>query len=207
MRTITCVNSGEVFPFIVSDNWYSPEEEKLIWKELDFYYRQDNLEPAAEYSAMHEGVPLSNSWRIYPQRIFSPSYKAISSIMSAMKKFHDKEFQDFIKKAMPQGAQFCTSNKDSTIISYYEDAQEYKTHHDQPQFTVLIWFYKEPVKFTGGDLVFTQPNIPVKCKYNRMVMFPSYYLHKVTPVLMDKEYRNKGLGRFTITHFYWSHQD
>ena len=89
--------------------------------------------------------------------------------------------------------------------NYYDDAQEYKPHHDDPQFTILIWFYKEPKKFTGGDFIFTQPNVNVKCKHNRMVLFPSYYLHQVTPVLMDKEYRNKGLGRFTITHFYWSH--
>ena len=196
MRTITCVNSDEVFPFIVADNWYSPNEEKLIWKELDFYYQPDNLELASDFSAKKDGVNLSNSWRIYPDAMFTEKYKHVSSIMSATKKFHDKEFQNFIKKAMPHGVQFCLSNKNSTIISYYDD---------DPQFTVLIWFFKEPKKFTGGDFIFTQPNLNVKCKHNRMVLFPSYYLHKVTPVLLDKEYRNKGLGRFTFTHFYWSH--
>ena len=205
MRTITSVNSGEVFPFIVSDNWYSPEEEKLIWKELDFYYQPDNLERAADFSAKKDGVNLSNSSRIYPDAMFTEKYKHVSSIMSATKKFQDKQFKDFIKKAMPQGVQFCLANKNSTIISYYDDAHEYKTHHDDPQFTILIWFFKEPKKFTGGDFIFTQPNLNVKCKHNRMVLFPSYYLHKVTPVLLDKEYRNKGLGRFTFTHFYWSH--
>ena len=28
---------NKVFPFLYIDNWYSPEEEKLIWRELDFY--------------------------------------------------------------------------------------------------------------------------------------------------------------------------
>mgnify|MGYP003641477638 CR=1 FL=1 len=205
MRTITSVNSGEIFPFIVSDNWYSSEEEKLIWKELNFYYQPDNLERAADFSAKKDGFNLSNSWRIYPDAMFTEKYKNFSSIMSATEKFQDKKFKDFIKKAMPQGVQFFLANKKSTIISYYDDAQEYKTHHDDPQFTALIWFFKEPKKFTGGDFIFTQPDINVKCKHNRMILFPSYYLHKVTPVVLDKEYRNKGLGRFTFTHFYWSH--
>mgnify|MGYP003142198764 FL=1 len=29
-QEVTAINSGELFPFIVADNWYSPEEEKLI---------------------------------------------------------------------------------------------------------------------------------------------------------------------------------
>jgi hypothetical protein len=38
-------------------------------------------------------------------------------------------------------------------------------------------------------------------KNNRMIMFPSYYTHSVSPVKMDGE-KNQGLGRHTITHFY-----
>ena len=30
-------NDNKVLPFLYVDDWYSPEEEKLIWKELDFY--------------------------------------------------------------------------------------------------------------------------------------------------------------------------
>tara|TARA_R100000656_G_scaffold78135_1_gene57538 strand:- start:547 stop:1170 length:624 start_codon:yes stop_codon:yes gene_type:complete len=204
-QEVTAINSGELFPFIVADNWYSPEEEKLIWKELDFYYRPDNLEPASDFSAKTKGVILSNSWRIYPDAMFTQKYKNVSSIMTAKKKFTYRPFLDFVKKAMPQGIQFATTNRDATMISYYDHAQEYKPHHDDPQFTILIWFYKSPKKFTGGDFIFTQPNVNVKCKHNRMVLFPSYYLHQVTPILMEQEHRNKGLGRFTITHFYWSH--
>lgn len=193
------------YQFLYVDNWFNKNEEKLIWKELDFYYRPDNLELASDFSAKKDGVTLSNSWRMYPDAMFTENYKHVSSIISSTKKFQDIKFQDFIKKAMPHGVQFCLMDKNSSIVSYYDNAHEYKTHHDNPQFTALIWFFKEPKKFTGGDFIFTQSNVNVKCKHNRMVLFPSYYLHKVTPVLLDNEYRNKGLGRFTITHFYWSH--
>ena len=31
--------------------------------------------------------------------------------------------------------------------------------------------------------------------------FPSYYLHEVSPVKLPVDKRDKGLGRYTITHF------
>ena len=34
-------------------------------------------------------------------------------------------------------------------------------------------------------------------------MIPSYYFHSVTPITMEEKYRNKGLGRYTLTHFYF----
>ena len=129
------VDKDGLFPFIVADNWYSPEEEKLIWKELDFYYQPKKM---------------------------------------------------------------------NTMISYYDNSQEYKPHFDTVQFTSIIWFYKEPKKFVGGDFIFTQPNQTIECKHNRMIFFPSYYMHSVTPVSIAPENRDKGLGRFAITNFFLS---
>ena len=51
-----------------------------------------------------------------------------------------------------------------------------------------------------------QSGVEIKCKHNRMIFFPSYYLHKVTPVLMNHQDRDQGLGRFSITNFFWNHQ-
>ena len=30
-------NSNKEFPYLIVDNWYNKEEEKLIWKEIDFF--------------------------------------------------------------------------------------------------------------------------------------------------------------------------
>ena len=68
--------------------------------------------------------------------------------------------------------------------------------------SVLIWFYRKPKRFAGGDLIFTDLNETVKCKHNRMILFPSYYYHKVNKVIMKEQYKNKGLGRFCLTHFF-----
>ena len=34
---VKVVNDNPTFPFVVIDNWYTPEEEKAVWKELDFF--------------------------------------------------------------------------------------------------------------------------------------------------------------------------
>tara|TARA_R100000664_G_C2758306_1_gene147070 strand:- start:547 stop:1170 length:624 start_codon:yes stop_codon:yes gene_type:complete len=198
------VDKNSMFPFIVADNWYSPEEEQLIWKELDFYYRPQNLESSTLNSAMENHEALSNSWRIYPMSIFNREYLKFSTIISSVKKYLNPKFSSFVKDCMPQGVQFLDATKIQNMISYYDHNQEYKPHHDTAQFTSLIWFYKQPKQFTGGDFVLTQPNQTIKCKHNRMIFFPSYYIHSVTPVSISPENRNTGLGRFTITNFFLS---
>jgi len=196
------VDKDGKFPFIVADNWYSPEEEKLIWKELDFYYRPENLESSSLHSAVHEREVLSNSWRIYPMSIFNEKHLNVSTILSSIKKYTNPKFKDFVEDLMPQGIQFKGATQVYTMISYYDNSQEYKPHYDSNQFTSIIWFYKQPKKFNGGNFVFPQPNQTIECKHNRMVFFPSYYLHAVTPISIEPEHRNKGLGRFALTNFF-----
>tara|TARA_R110000772_G_scaffold229682_1_gene340519 strand:- start:194 stop:820 length:627 start_codon:yes stop_codon:yes gene_type:complete len=198
------IDRDGLFPFIVADNWYSPEEEKLIWKELDFYYRPENLQHASENSAADKGEKLSNSWRIYPCEMYNKEYLKFSTIVSSVNKYLSPKFHNFIRESMPQGVQFMNATKMNTMISYYDNSQEYKNHFDTVQFTSIIWFYKEPKKFTGGDFVLTQSDQTIECKHNRMIFFPSYYMHSVTPVSIDAENRNKGLGRFAITNFFVS---
>ena len=64
-------------------------------------------------------------------------------------------------------------NHDDTLISYYEDSEYYKPHEDIFNFAKLTWFFKEPKKFEGGDLVFTEFGEIVKCENNKCIVFPS----------------------------------
>ncbi len=45
---------------------------------------------------------------------------------------------------------------------------------------------REPRKFTGGDFILNEPEVEIKLRNNRMVMFPCNYLHEVTPVFMTE---------------------
>ena len=108
-------------------------------------------------------------------------------------------------------------DRDTTLVSYYEDSDYYKSHWDSCIVTTLTWIYKEPKVFTGGDLIFNSENISpsnfqhplnlmgspekIEVKNNRMVVFPSMVPHQVIPIKMDSNYKNKGMGRFCITNF------
>jgi len=136
--------------------------------------------------------------------MYNKEYLKFSTIVSSVNKYLSPKFHNFIRESMPQGVQFMNATKMNTMISYYDNSQEYKNHFDTVQFTSIIWFFKEPKKFTGGDFVLTQSDQTIECKHNRMIFFPSYYMHSVTPVSIDAENRNKGLGRFAITNFFVS---
>ena len=36
--TLEIINKDTMFPIIVSDNWYSKEEETNVWKELSYFH-------------------------------------------------------------------------------------------------------------------------------------------------------------------------
>ena len=76
-----------------------------------------------------------------------------------------------------------------TLVSYYEDTDYYKAHSDCAEITALSWYYKEPKKYRGGDLKFTDYNIDVECKNNRCIIFPSM----IVPLFVGRE---KSIKRF-----------
>jgi Rps23 Pro-64 3,4-dihydroxylase Tpa1-like proline 4-hydroxylase len=88
-----------------------------------------------------------------------------------------------------------------TLLSYYEDKHYYKTHHDDCTVSSLTWLYKEPKKFSGGELTFTDFGYTVECKCNNTILFPSQIRHSVSEVSIDPEHRGKGFGRYCISQF------
>ena len=196
------------FPYIVADNWYSPEEEAHIWKEIEFLTaRPENFEPADNEVGLiarnKDQTPKGKHNRLYPDRIFTQNYRDRSHILFYNRKQLMKPFLDFVEKSLPQGRHWKSTNADSTLISYYEDGDHYGAHWDSATTTILRWFFKEPKKFKGGDLTFTDSGEVVKCKHNRMILFPGYYMHTVDPIKINKKNQNKGLGRYTLTTFYY----
>ena len=92
-------------------------------------------------------------------------------------------------------------NEDNTLIMYYENNDEYKPHRDLARLTAITWFYREPKKFTGGNLRFPEFDMEIECKHNRVIVFPSSIHHGVDKVGMEEKDMGKKLGRFTMTQF------
>ena len=112
-------------------------------------------------------------------------------------------FHNIIRECTPYVRSFYSSNSDSSILSYYEENDHYKPHHDTFLWTCLIWMVREPKLFDGGNFKFDEPDIEIKLKNNRMVFFPCCYLHSVSPIKFHTQPKNIGYGKYTITHFYY----
>jgi len=201
---VQVIKDNPIFPFLVIDNWYTPNEEKAVWKELDFFSvtpkghidRAENT-IVARYP---DGSSKSKAYRFYIEQYYKK--REISPILNCMYKQQTPEFKDIISECMPHARSFLSSNIDSSLLSYYEENDHYEPHHDTYLWTCLIWMVREPRLFEGGDFKLNEPDIEVKLKNNRMVMFPCCYLHSVSPVKFHNPPKENGFGRYTITHFY-----
>jgi len=193
-------------PFLVIDNYYNEEEEKVVWKELDFYNSiPKELIPRAEKTIVahdEKGTSKSKAYRHYLSTLYTKEGVDYSGISRYLYKARTKQLHKFIDKMQPYGRSFMTTNTDSTMISYYEEDDHYKAHHDTVLWTCLIWFVKEPRLFNGGDFDFPETEYVVKLKHNRAVFFPSCYLHRVSPIKFHTQPKEIGYGRHTITHFF-----
>ena len=203
---IQVIKDNSTFPFIVVDNWYTPNEEKAVWKELDFFSvtPKDQILRAEDtiVARNKDGTSRSKAYRFYIEDFYCK--REISPIINCTYKQTTPEFRNIIEECNPYARSFLSSNGDSSLISYYEENDHYEPHHDTFLWTCLIWMVREPRLFNGGDFKLNEPDIEVKLKNNRMVMFPSCFLHSVSPVKFHTQPKEIGYGRYTITHFYYS---
>ena len=191
-------------PFLVVDNFYNKEEQNLILTELDFHKENFIVDEGIANRGVaknHNGKPIANLSRIYLDELYE-NKRERSSILHCYQKLFTREIINKYKEKTLAARTYDITNTDWSQVSYYENNNNYDKHYDEFMHSVLIWFYRKPKRFAGGDLIFTDLNETVKCKHNRMILFPSYYYHKVNKVIMKEQYKNKGLGRFCLTHFF-----
>tara|TARA_B100000424_G_C22902662_1_gene480107 strand:+ start:326 stop:940 length:615 start_codon:yes stop_codon:yes gene_type:complete len=193
---IRLIKDNPTFPFLLIDNWYTPEEEKNVWKELEFYgsnpidTAQDGI--VAKYE---DGKSKGMHNRFYIDKIYTDEGKRQSNILKYNYKHELLELHHNVNECGHYARQFFSSNSMSTFISLYNNNDYYDHHWDNAFWTNLIWFVEEPKNFSGGDLEFEENNTTIKLKHNRAVLFPSMYLHKSTQLIGDGK-------KFTITNFF-----
>lgn len=206
---INIIKDNPYFPVLLIDNYYSFNEENLIWKELDFYISNHKntfirTEKDKQVAKNNDGEPKGIAYRIPISSMFHSEYVKCSNVFNFIKKQKTNHFNNLIKETFFNHNVFFNTNCDSTIITYYEEGDSYDTHNDNSAFTSIIWFYKQPKKFNGGNLFFEESGIEIECLHNRMIIFPGYYLHKVSPIKWNEKVDDFGYGRFSLTHFYWT---
>lgn len=190
------------FPHLIIHNWYSDSELERIWKEIDFLTSESKLEsPENTGGALdpHSQTNKKNNYGLFLYEQYNNP--KVSDIITLTTKLFDENFVNRIIGLHWIFRYVKYSTKDTILLSYYENDSYYQSHFDTAMISACINLYKEPQKFTGGDLVFTEFDYKIKTENNRMIIFPSLFLHAVTPVKMNENSRFTGNGRYTITHF------
>ena len=185
-----------VFPYIEINDFYSEDELEKVWKDIDsISYGNKLVDPSQSKSAYVNGQLLKNNSGVFVEECF-PDSNIIKINAHRLTELDYTQHSAWYFKNTPF---ICNDN--STLLSYYENASYYKPHRDNAFFTILIWLYKEPKRFTGGNLHFPDYNHSIEVKNNRFIMFPSMIRHAVDEVSIEEEYRDKFLGRYCLTVF------
>ena len=143
----------------------------------------------------HDGSPKKSNKGVFLDSVYTD--RGYSNLL----KFNRKIFHATLDKPSTVLNALREANEDSTLVSYYENGGEYKSHKDASQLTAVTYLYRQPKAFDGGDLVLTEYGYAFEPWFNRTYIFPSVVEHEVTPVIMKPEDCGKGLGRYCISAF------
>jgi Rps23 Pro-64 3,4-dihydroxylase Tpa1-like proline 4-hydroxylase len=179
------------FPFLQIENLYNESELKLIWQELDFLNYPEKLK-------IEENIPLKSNKGLFLDTIYPE--REISNILTLNSKSFDSEIVDAFSELSFGYQSIKQTNDDSTLISYYENADYYKPHEDIAMYTAVTWFFKEPKAFIGGDFYFSDYNVKIEVQNNMMILFPSFVKHSVDEITL-KDKSLSGYGRYAMTQF------
>jgi hypothetical protein len=188
------------YPYLIVDNFYNEDEYNSVFNELESF--QDILENDDSPELQKELNGVINKTRIYLDKTYLNRREQSVILSIDVDKICTDKIMEAYDETTPASVTFRCTNSDWTQVSYYEGGDTYLRHYDSVMHTCLIYINKEPKRFTGGNLKFTKSNQVVEFKNNRLVIFPSYYIHEVDEVIMDEKDLNKGLGRYCITHFF-----
>lgn len=187
------------FPFIFIEELYTEDELTLIWKELDYYQSNSYiLDANTSPSLTEDGESRTKKRGNFVDNVFQR--REYSNILTLSRKIFQPGL--ICRSEHIFEWKYLSPDVDDTLLSYYDDGGYYLPHHDNTVISAISWLWKEPKRFEGGDFVFEDYNMTLKCKNNSAVAFPGITLHGVTPIKMEDQYKDEGLGRYSLSHFF-----
>ena len=178
------------FGYAVVDNIFSNNELSDIWKEIhnlnyimDLDFVRDQRKNDAANTLTGDGLTVDN---IYLER----KYSAI--LTHSRKLFQDNVVKEF-SESHPANLNYRMCNFDTTWINRYRNGQGYGAHTDSSSFSSITTLIDGEVM--GGELTFPDYNIEFESKTNQCVIFPSWVLHKATPI------KSKYGTRYSMANF------
>ena len=190
----------EPFPHLIIKNFYNSNELELIWEELKFYTKPGKLLTAENFGGV---VGSTNSHALALDEVYGTKFRILSNILTVNRKLFDKEILEAFSNTHDCCGIARHSNYDITKVRYYHDEEYYDPHTDSPfHFLAFSYFYKEPKKFTGGEVYFPVYDYEYACDNNSMIILPGWVKHGVKKVsIRDSDYYD-GHGRYCISSFF-----
>lgn len=200
------IKLGDGYFFLKIDNLFTTNELREVWEEINFlsYRSKFQLDTGTarhgetnELKADKIGIWLED---IYTDRKYCNYFKFY-------KKWCTKVTAENLLKTSLFWRELFHCKTDRTLLSYYEDGKYYEEHEDASRLTQLFYVFKEPKKFTGGQIVFTDFNYSQEVNNNTLIVFPSWFKHEVKPVSLnektpDEQDKLECNGRYVFTTFY-----
>jgi hypothetical protein len=189
--------------YLKIENYFTDQELTEIWHELDQLNRPGILDLPEDTGASIEGdgiIRKANSGLFFHDVYKHPKY---SPVMTHVRKMFNGSTSKYAGMSL-WNMGILQTTASSTLLSYYENSDHYKPHTDAAVVTVLHWLWKEPKRFEGGELTLLDTGEKIPLTNNTMLMFPSHCWHEVSPIVMEEQYRNQGLGRYCITTFLYT---
>jgi len=190
---------------VVIKNFLTKKEQEIIWDEikenkLKFKtgkYKKDGKE------GIHEDMKKNTVFEVnmkYPE-VDNSSVRCMFHYRILQNKTMI-EILSTAKSPVYQLLRFC--KYDTTKISAYGNGDFYDWHIDGTEgglLTIIYMMYKEPKKFTGGDILLKWDGVEKSIPFenNTILIFPRNTLHKVSNINMDS--KNFWDKRFTIQCF------
>ena len=188
------------FPHIIFHNFYDNNELELIWEELKFYTKPNKLFDVEDYNGV---VGYTKAKALQLDLIYPTKYRILSNILQVTRKVFDKQILEPFSNISDCCSQAKYCNWDVTKVRYYHNNDEYKPHTDRLfHFLAFSYFYRQPKKFSGGNLIFPKYDYEFTCDHNSLIMMPSWVEHGVSKVKIEDSDYYDGLGRYAITHFF-----
>ena len=194
-------STKKLFPIFVKDDFFTPEEEQTIWEGLDTLHQLNLFTDPSKTAAARdlEGNILKQNKGCFLDKLCNLNIE-IRNLHSTVQKVFQSAAAEYAS------LDFWTypiveTSRNGTLVSYYENEDHYLEHRDKCFFTVLIWFYRKPKAFKGGNLFLHDLNEEIEVKHNRLTIIPSQALHSVSAVKLPKKYLGKRKGRYCISMF------
>ena len=195
------ISYEEPFPHLIVENFYNEEELELLWEELNFFTKPGKLLEAKDYGGV---VDRTNAYAVQLDGVFG-NHRQMSNILTINRKLFTSDALQVFGKIHDCCSIAKDCNHDITKLRYYHNNDYYEPHTDRPfQFLGFSYFYKEPKKFTGGELLFPKYDYTVSCENNSIIIMPGWVEHGVSKVSIEESDYYDGWGRYAITSFFSS---